>query len=175
MSLDDSQITSDGWIRASDRDRDAAMSVLRDAYVAGRLDLRELHDRITAACTARTWGDLRNLTADLPAWPDEARWLEHLRTKALAGHNWVTSKPRRPFAPMGLMGLVWLSIAAAAPTLSARAGYSPGPAGALRTVGRLLESRPVSQLLSGLTVSRHRPLSRTPFARAGLRQADTGS
>ena len=76
MSRDDPQITGDGWMRASDRDRDATMSVLRDAYVAGRIDLGERNDRTTAACTAGTWGDLRNLTADLPARPDQARWLD---------------------------------------------------------------------------------------------------
>lgn len=39
--------------------------MLREAYVAGRLDLDELCDRAEAAYSARTRGDLCALTADL--------------------------------------------------------------------------------------------------------------
>lgn len=56
-------------IRASDRDRDAVVATLRDAFAEGRLTLDEFHERTTAAYTGRTWGDLRELTTDLPVQP----------------------------------------------------------------------------------------------------------
>jgi hypothetical protein len=56
-------------IRASDRDRDAVVGALRDAYTEGRLSLEEFQERSTAAYAGRTWGDLRELTTDLPVQP----------------------------------------------------------------------------------------------------------
>jgi hypothetical protein len=56
-------------IRASDRDRDAVVGALRDAYAEGRLSLEEFQERTTAAYAGRTWGDLRELTTDLPVQP----------------------------------------------------------------------------------------------------------
>ena len=56
-------------IRASDRDRDAVVATLRDAYADGRLTLEEFQERTAAAYGGRTWGDLRELTTDLPVQP----------------------------------------------------------------------------------------------------------
>jgi hypothetical protein len=61
-------MTSD-HIRASDYDRDAVVATLRDAFSEGRLTIEEFHDRTTAAYVGRTWGDLRELTHDLPVQP----------------------------------------------------------------------------------------------------------
>ncbi len=60
---------TDDMIRASDADREHTVAVLGAGYTAGRLTLAEFHDRITAAFTSRTWGELRRLTWDLPPWP----------------------------------------------------------------------------------------------------------
>ena len=60
-------MSSDRSMRASDRDRDKAAEILRDAYAAGRLNTEELGERSLAAYAARTWGELDDLTADLPA------------------------------------------------------------------------------------------------------------
>ena len=57
-------------IRASHSDREAVVAVLRDAYVAGRLTLDEFDERTSAAYAAKTWGELRVLTADLPGAPE---------------------------------------------------------------------------------------------------------
>jgi hypothetical protein len=62
-------MASDHMIRASDRDRDAVVATLRDAYTAGRLTLEEFDERTTAAYASKTWGELRRLTEDLPAQP----------------------------------------------------------------------------------------------------------
>jgi hypothetical protein len=56
-------------IRASDHDRDAVVETLRDAFSEGRLTLDEFQERTTAAYAGRTWGDLRQLTTDLPVQP----------------------------------------------------------------------------------------------------------
>ena len=56
-------------IRASDQDREGVVSILRDSYTEGRLTLDEFGERTTAAYAARTWGDLLDLTADLPVQP----------------------------------------------------------------------------------------------------------
>lgn len=62
-------MAADGMMRASDADRDAVVDVLRDAYTDGRLTLEEFGERTSAAYAGRTWGELRELTADLPGQP----------------------------------------------------------------------------------------------------------
>ena len=57
---------ADNCIRVSDRDRERATARLRDSFAEGRLTREELDERITAALNARTVGDLRRVTADLP-------------------------------------------------------------------------------------------------------------
>ena len=60
-------MVSDGSMRASDSDREKVVQVLGAAYTEGRLGLDEFDDRTTAAYAAKTWGELRELTSDLPA------------------------------------------------------------------------------------------------------------
>jgi Domain of unknown function (DUF1707) len=52
--------------RASDADRDIAADILCAAVADGRLTLDELDDRVAAALSARTMGELAVLIADLP-------------------------------------------------------------------------------------------------------------
>jgi hypothetical protein len=51
---------------ASDADREAAATRLRQAAAEGRMDADELEQRVADAYRARTIGDLASLTADLP-------------------------------------------------------------------------------------------------------------
>jgi len=53
--------------RASDRERDAVVQRVQDAFAEGRLDDTEFDERTRAALTARTHADLDLLLADLPA------------------------------------------------------------------------------------------------------------
>jgi len=53
-----------GWV--SDADRDLAAARLREHFAVGRLTPAELDERLTAALTAQTPGELRGLLADLP-------------------------------------------------------------------------------------------------------------
>ncbi|MFF1839230.1 DUF1707 domain-containing protein [Streptomyces sp. NPDC058231] len=64
-------------LRASDRDRDQVVEILQVAAGDGRLTAAELDERLDAALSARTIGDLAGLTADLPSegMPPQAREL----------------------------------------------------------------------------------------------------
>jgi Domain of unknown function (DUF1707) len=54
-------------MRASHADREQVIGVLQAAFVQGRLGKGELTARVGQALAARTYADLRALTADLPA------------------------------------------------------------------------------------------------------------
>jgi len=60
---------TDRPIRASDQERESVVAVLRDAFTDGRLTFDEFDERTAAAYGAKTWSELRVLTADLPAEP----------------------------------------------------------------------------------------------------------
>jgi hypothetical protein len=111
-------MSTDGGIRASDHDRESTVEVLREAYTAGRLDLDEFDERTSAAYASKTWGDLRELTADLPAEP---RLGADLQTQPSLPKPEIVSPARPqsyrpPFIPLLPIALVWLVIAAAAHT-----------------------------------------------------------
>ena len=53
-------------LRASDADRERFVEALRQHHVDGRLTAEELADRTERAYSARTFGDLDALAADLP-------------------------------------------------------------------------------------------------------------
>ena len=59
-------------LRASHGDRDRVVELLRVAAGDGRLTAEELDERLEAALTARTYGELAALTTDLPAAQDFA-------------------------------------------------------------------------------------------------------
>jgi Domain of unknown function (DUF1707) len=54
-------------MRISDSDRDRVTTQLRDYYAEGRLTPEELDERVTAALSAKTAGELRRLMSDLPS------------------------------------------------------------------------------------------------------------
>jgi hypothetical protein len=56
----------DDRIRISDADRERVTARLREHFAEGRLTSEELDDRIAAALSAKTFGDLRHTMADLP-------------------------------------------------------------------------------------------------------------
>src|SRR5512142_1219406 len=57
----------EGETRASDADRDAAAGLVNEAFAEGRLTVDEHDQRLSAAYAARSWQQLHQLTADLPA------------------------------------------------------------------------------------------------------------
>ena len=91
-------------MRASNADRDAVVSDLSEHFQAGRLTAGELDERTGRALTARTWGELGELAADLPA----------LRPAAQAA-NPAADRPQPPgghTAPAPTAMLAGLAIAA---------------------------------------------------------------
>lgn len=56
----------DDRIRVSDADREHVAARLREHFAEGRLSSDELDGRIAAALSAKTFGDLRRIMADLP-------------------------------------------------------------------------------------------------------------
>ncbi|MHB9863176.1 DUF1707 SHOCT-like domain-containing protein [Streptomyces sp. YIM S03343] len=85
-------------VRASHADRDGVVEVLRVAAGDGRLTADELDERLEAAMTARTLGDLAVLTADLPSAEGAAEAKDVVRicqqgASVLRGDGWVV--PRR--------------------------------------------------------------------------------
>jgi hypothetical protein len=57
----------DPHLRAADADRAAVATVLGEHMAAGRLTLDEYDERLARAYAAKTYGELEQLTADLPA------------------------------------------------------------------------------------------------------------
>src|SRR5579863_812991 len=53
-------------LRAADADRESVAERLRDAAAEGRLEAHELEHRLEVALSARTYGQLSALVADLP-------------------------------------------------------------------------------------------------------------
>ncbi len=105
--------------RASDSDRDAAAGLLNEAFAEGRLTADEHDQRLSAAYAARSWQQLRQLTADLPAPPGAA---DRMAPAVSAGPDlcllcallvvcppagiawWLLSRRRPPVPPAGAWG-----------------------------------------------------------------------
>jgi len=76
-------------MRASSADRERAVDVLKAGFAEGRLTQDEYNDRMGRAYTARTYGELAALTADLPAgvlpaWPVQAYQAPSTSTNSMA-------------------------------------------------------------------------------------------
>ncbi len=98
-SGDGGDVVPAGELRASYDDRDRVAEVLRIAAGDGRLSAEELDQRLEAALTARTYGELAALTRDLPAVrgaaaaPRELAVIECRSSSARRDGRWVV--PRR--------------------------------------------------------------------------------
>jgi DUF1707 SHOCT-like domain len=88
----------DDRMRVSDADREAVTGRLRDHYAEGRLTQDELDERVSAALSAKTFGQLRTLTTDLPgpapvpprtaagpSWGGPPRWRHHRHRRPPVG------------------------------------------------------------------------------------------
>jgi hypothetical protein len=71
-------------LRASDADREQVAERLRHAAAEGRLNADELEGRLQALFSARTYGELDALLADLPAGPSPSRRPVRVRRRAAA-------------------------------------------------------------------------------------------
>ncbi|MEV0739131.1 DUF1707 domain-containing protein [Streptomyces sp. NPDC050549] len=94
------ELTGTTGLRASHADRDRVVDVLTGAAGDGRLTVEELDERVEAALSARTLGELAVLTADLPvvagATPVEVKDVARIEQNGGStrrGDGWVV--PRR--------------------------------------------------------------------------------
>ncbi len=91
-------------MRISDSDRDRAAAQLRDYYAEGRLTSEELDERVTAALSARTAGDLRRVMADLPVTPAAQGGAPN--TPPFAAPPWAYRRRRPRLLPVLLLILL---------------------------------------------------------------------
>ncbi|KUM99260.1 hypothetical protein AQI95_40205 [Streptomyces yokosukanensis] len=89
---------SSSGLRASHADRDRVVDVLTGAAADGRITAEELDERVAAALSARTLGELAALTVDLPEEATAAPQKEVVRieqqcARAVRADGWVV--PRR--------------------------------------------------------------------------------
>ena len=56
-------------VRVSDAERDSAAAALQEHFVQGRLTLDELQERLNSVLSARTYGQLDDVFADMPNLP----------------------------------------------------------------------------------------------------------
>jgi Domain of unknown function (DUF1707) len=104
-------------MKAADSDRDAVVSDLSEHFQAGRLTAGEFDERTGRALAARTWGELRDLLADLPA--------TRLGPQ-VPGSNSLGSRPWRSsgrIAPPPIAVLAGIAIAAAVVVHVAHGGW----------------------------------------------------
>lgn len=60
-------------MRAANADRERVVAQLNEAFAEGRLEVGELDERVSRAYAAKTMGELKPLTADLPGAGTVAR------------------------------------------------------------------------------------------------------
>ena len=96
-------------LRASDSERDHAVTRLREGAAEGRLTLEEFTQRMTRAFEARTHGELEELTRDLPAEPVQAsppararlRWVVSVMGNATRHGRWRVGERTVTVCAMG--------------------------------------------------------------------------
>jgi uncharacterized protein DUF1707 len=173
-------MTSDEKMRASDGDREHAADMLRNAYASGRIDLEELRNRAGAAYSAKTWGELRHLTADLP--PGHVSCTVS-GAKSPTGAARPGHAPQRSRAAIWVTAIIWLAIAAAAHTTAAiplvllslfllRAASARGADASLIAVGQA--GHPVVRARRSAASGVHRPGGSTG-SRSAVRCCGAGS
>jgi hypothetical protein len=90
-------------LRIGDAERDAAATDLGEHYAAGRLTLDELNERLDAVFSARTFGQLSRIMADLPG-PGRLAWRTPVHG-AVARAGWDAAF--FPYAHLGMAGTPW--------------------------------------------------------------------
>ena len=108
-------------LRIGDAERDAAATDLGEHYAAGRLTLDELNERLDAVFSAKTFGQLTRIMADLPG-PGRLAWRTAWRG-AVQQAGWDPAV--FPYAHLGMAGRPWP--AAGLPDVGRQAGEPQAP------------------------------------------------
>ncbi len=97
----------DDRIRVSDADRERVTARLRDHYAEGRLTESELDERVSAALSAKTFGDLRQLMVDLPGpAPVPPQQSQQPPRPQVGGPPWVVYRRGPRLLPLILLVLL---------------------------------------------------------------------
>ena len=100
---------ADPGLRVGDAERGQVVDQLADHHAAGRLTLAEFEERMSAAWTARTGGELEVLVRDLPTLPRPPR-------PAPARPRLALDSPTRTYlAVIALLWVIWLVTGASYP------------------------------------------------------------
>lgn len=94
----------DDQMRVSDADRDRVAARLRDHFAEGRLTSDELDERLSATLSAKTFGDLRRIMADLPGPSPVSPQPAQQPQQAAA--PWITHRRGPRFVPVLLLVLL---------------------------------------------------------------------
>ncbi len=111
-------------MRIGDAERDAAAADLGEHFTAGRLTLDELHQRLEAVFTAKTFGQLARIMSDLPGpgrLPGLARLARHPAMPGMPGLPWMPA-----YGPAYGWAGEWSGGMRGSAMGSARAGFQPG-------------------------------------------------
>lgn len=90
-------------LRASDADRDRALSRLQDGLASGMINLDEFNDRSGRALQARTRGELATITSDLPESDASAAVLPQSGVVELRGTSSPLKRSGRWLVPRKLV------------------------------------------------------------------------
>jgi len=108
----------DDRMRVSDADRERVTARLREHFAEGRLSSEEVDERITAALSAKTFGDLRRVMADLPEpapdlaqVPQSASWAARRGAVAWRGPRILPLAIIVLIAALVIPGAGWLFVA----------------------------------------------------------------
>jgi hypothetical protein len=96
-------------IRVSDADREQVTGRLREHFAEGRLTRDELDERVTAALSAKTVGDLRRVMVDLPEPAPVLAGAGPMSRGVRPGPVYVRRGPR--LLPLALLVLLIASVA----------------------------------------------------------------
>jgi hypothetical protein len=100
---------ADPGLRVGDAERGRVVDQLADHHAAGRLTLDEFEERMSAAWTARTGGELEVLVRDLPALPRPV-------SRAPVRPRLALDSPTRTYlAVIALLWVIWLVTGAGYP------------------------------------------------------------
>jgi Domain of unknown function (DUF1707) len=119
-------------LRASHEDRDQVVEILRVAAGDGRLTADELDERLDAALTARTSGELAALTADLPeagglaARAKDVVRLDYHGGNATRRGRWIVPRRMEIHAVGGSVKLDFTDAVISGPTLHIQAEVRGG-------------------------------------------------
>lgn len=145
--------------RASHEDRDRVVEVLRVAAGDGRLTAEELDERLEAALTARTYGELAALTKDLPPAPGtalvtpvlgtapEAKELVRIESHSSSTQrngNWVVPKRMEVHTRSGSVTLDFTQAVITQPTLDIDAEVHSGSLTLITKPGIVVDTDDVS-------------------------------